>query len=450
MNNNNMLKLAKTESKKEMVLRKKKKPKNKKIIKNLTEKINKDKSKEINNYINKNISQNITDRQNICQNNKNISNNRIIPKIVKKEYMTNKNNNYIQKNNIPKPSRKIIIIKNKNNNININNNKIRLKAKSPNNLSPIHRGKKIFSLKKSLINEINLKKCDSFKNKYKNDINYSFNRALTAKKEKKESNTDDILKNVENGRIRKLFAMASDIFNLDNTATNLIKRTDLSPKMPNFYKTMYKKDNNNIFRDVFNLSNENKNYNNILSNNILGMARTKNNKNHNRINFFNRSEYNQNETNSFNSKGLKTNRSNMESVKYDIISTRKSNIFDKYKKLSGEKASASKIEDYEILVPQNYNKANVYNLRNVLGSNGLHIFNLKEEGDVIGGQKGKFKIKVRVNGQNEKDKNKIINNVSNKLLNMDVKLKKNSVDLGKKKTDITGYGWEKSIKNRLY
>jgi hypothetical protein len=29
-------------------------------------------------------------------------------------------------------------------------------------------------------------------------------------------------------------------------------------------------------------------------------------------------------------------------------------------------------------------------------------------------------------------------------------LKKNSVDLGKKKTDITGYGWEKSIKNRLY
>ena len=446
MNNNNMLKLAKTESKKEMVLRKKKKPKNKKIIKNLTEKINKDKSKEINNYINKNISQNITDRQNICQNNKNISNNRIIPKIVKKEYMTNKNNNYIQKNNIPKPSQKILIVKN-NNNI---NKIIRLKAKSPKNLSPIHRGKKIFSLKKSLTNEINLKKCDSFKNKYKNDINYSFNRALTAKKEKKESNTDDILKNVENGRIRKLFAMASDIFNLDNTATNLIKRTDLSPKMPNFYKTMYKKDNNNIFRDVFNLSNENKNYNNILSNNILGMTRTKNNKNHNRINFFNRSEYNQNETNSFNSKGLKTNRSNIESVKYDIISTRKSNIFDKYKKLSAEKATSSKVEDYEILVPKDYNKANVYNLRNVLGSNGLHIFNLKEEGDVIGGQKGKFKIKVRINGQDEKDKNKIINNVSNKLLNMDAKLKKNTADLGKKKTDITGYGWDEGIKNRLY
>ena len=450
MINNNMLKLAKTESKKEMVLKKKKKPKNKKIIQKLSEKINKDKNQDINNYINKNISQNIMDRQNIYRNNNNIPNNRIAHKVVKKEYMTNKNNNYIQKNNIPKPSPKILIVKNNNNN---NINKIiRLKAKSPKNLSPIHRGKKIFSLKKSLTNEINLKKCDSVKNKYKNDINYSFNRALTSKKEKKESNTDDILKNVENGRIRKLFAMASDIFNLDNTATNLIKRTDLSPKMPNFYKTMYKKDNNNTFRDIFNLSgtNENNNYNNILSNNILGMARTKNNKNHNKINFFNRSEYNQNETNSFNSKGLKTNRSNMESVKYDIISTRKSNIFDKYKKLSGEKATASKIEDYEILVPQNYNKANVYNLRNVLGSNGLHIFNLKEEGDVIGGQKGKFKIKVRVNGQNEKDKNKIINNISNKLLNMDVKLKKNSVDLGKKKTDITGYGWEKSIKNRLF
>ena len=80
----------------------------------------------------------------------------------------------------------------------------------------------------------------------------------------------------------------------------------------------------------------------------------------------------------------------------------------------------------------------------------MHIFNLKEEGDVIGRQKGKFKIKVRINGKDEKDKNKIINNVSNKLLNMDAKLKKNTTDLGKKKTDITGYGWDEGIKNRLY
>ena len=33
---------------------------------------------------------------------------------------------------------------------------------------------------------------------------------------------------------------------------------------------------------------------------------------------------------------------------------------------------------------------------------------------------------------------------------MDVKLKKNIIDLRKKKTDITGYGWEEEIKNGLH
>ena len=248
-----------------------------------------------------------------------------------------------------------------------------------------------------------------------------------------------MLKTVENGRIRKLFSMASDIFNLDHSATNLIKRSDLSPKYPNFYKTIYKKD-----------VNDNNKYNNILSNNILAIARTKNNKKHNRINFFKRTEYNPNETYLLNPKCLKTNRSNLESVKYYIISTRKSNIIDKYNNLSGLKASSSKVDDYEILVPKNYNKANVSHLKNVLNSNGLHIFGLKEEGDLIGGQKGKFKIKVRTNGQNEKDNNKSINKINNKLSDMDVKLKKNIIDLRKKKTDITGYGWEEEIKNGLH
>ena len=101
-------------------------------------------------------------------------------------------------------------------------------------------------------------------------------------------------------------------------------------------------------------------------------------------------------------------------------------------------------------MPKNYNKANVDHLKNVLNSNGLHIFGLKEEGDLIGGQKGKFKIKVRTNGQNEKDKDKSINKIKNKLSNMDVTLKKKIVDLRKKKTDITGYGWEEEIKNGLH
>lgn len=427
-----MLKLAKTESKKEMTLKKRKKTKKSKnnII--------------INKSLNKNINKNIMDSHNISKN-KNLSNNRITHKIVKKADMIKKPNISIQKNIIPKPNS---IFNSKNKSI------INLKAKSPRHLSPIHRKKEISSLKRNNTNENNLKKYESIKNKRKKDKNYIFNRPLTSKNDKNEENRDNILKTVENGRIRKLFSMASDIFNLDDTATNLIKRTNLSPRNDYFYKTIYKKSiNNNIFRDSLNQSEFNQNNNNkynILSNNILAIARTKNGKKHNKINFFKRNEYNPNETYSLNPKGLKTNRSNLESVKYDIITTRKSNIVDKYNNLSGLKASSSNIEDYEILVPKDYNKANVSHLKNVLNTNGLHIFGLKEEGDLIGGQKGKFIIKVRTNGQNENDKNKSINKINKKLSDMDVKLTKNIVDLRKKKTDITGYGWEEEIKNGLH
>ena len=429
-----MLKLAKTESKKEMTLKRRNKTNTSKNNIILKKKM-----------INKNVNKNIMDTYKI-PNNKNTSTNRITHKIVKKAYISNKPNISTQKNqnNIPKPNPIIFI----------NNNKImNLKAKSPKHLSPIHRNKEISSLKRNNTCDINLKrKSRSVKNKSKKG---KIKRPLTSKNSKDEENRENMLKTVENGRIRKLFSMASDIFNLDDTATNLIKRCDLSPKYSNFYKTIYKKDiNNNNFRDSLNQSglnqNNNHKYNNSLSNNILAIARKKNNKKHNRINFFKRSEYNPNETYLLHPKGLKTNRSNLESVKYDIISTRKSNIVDKYNNLSGLKASSSNVEDYEILVPKNYNTANVNHLKNVLNSNGLHIFGLKEEGDLIGGQKGKFKIKVRTNGQNEKDKDKCINKIKNKLSNMDVKLKKKIVDLRKKKTDITGYGWEEEIKNGLH
>ena len=79
----------------------------------------------------------------------------------------------------------------------------------------------------------------------------------------------------------------------------------------------------------------------------------------------------------------------------------------------------------------------------------MHIFGVKEEGDVIAGLKGKYKVKVRLNGQSERDKNKMINKASNKLMDLDIKLKRNINDCKKRKTDITGYGWDKKMKNIL-
>ena len=226
-----------------------------------------------------------------------------------------------------------------------------------------------------------------------------------------------MLKTAENGRIRKIIAMSSDIFNLNNTATNLFNKSNLSPEI------IYKKEKKN-----------NKPYD-IISNKIISMEKPKDK--FNRVNIINRSQYNKNETYSLNSKGKKTNSSNIESVKYDIISTRKSNIFDKYNNLSGVKASTSKYEDYEIIVPKDYNKSNINNYKTVFNSNGMHIFGIKEEGDIIAGQKGKYKIKVRTNGKEEKEKKKMIDKSNNKLMNMDVKFKKNIYDWRKKKTDIT-------------
>ena len=64
---------------------------------------------------------------------------------------------------------------------------------------------------------------------------------------------------------------------------------------------------------------------------------------------------------------------------------------------------------------------------------------IKEEGDIIASQKGKYKIKVRTNGQNEKEKNKMINKSNSKIKIPDVKFKKNIYDWRKKKTDLASY-----------
>lgn len=391
-----MLQFAKTESKKEMSLKKHKKMNNIPI------------------YTNKNLNMRNDFQPNFIQ-----SENQVKHKLIKKTNILNKNNNSNKK--IPKQFSGILS-KDKNN------------IYSPLSVSQNNKTKKIISLNNNCLNTIYSKKCESVRNKRKTNNNniYNFNNMLNFQKEKRSDSLENkLLKTIVNGRVRKLISMSSDIFNLNDTATNLYRRITLSPRSPNFYKIINKNDNQD------NSKNSKNNLNAFSANN-------KNKKNYikyHRINVFNRSQYNPNVTNFFNSSGKKTNRTNIESVKYDIITTKKNNLYDKYNDLSGIKASSSMVEDYEILMPKNYSKTNIQNLKNTFASNGIHFFGLKEEGDLIGGIKGMFKMKVRTNGQNEKDKNKIINKVSKKLLNYDVKLKKNIIDHGRKKTDITGYRW---------
>ena len=425
-----MLKLAKTESKKEMSLKKRKKANNKL-------------------YNNRNL----TDRSNFNPNNNSSRCSKGHQILYDKEKInkSNNHNNSISDNNINKiishKQNSVIILRNNNYNNNCNLSSNNTNNNINNNISsipisPSPKSKKVVYTKK---NYINLKKCNSVRN-IRNDrngnknINNRLNGVLDYKIDKiVETEKEKMLKRIEDGKTRKLFSMASDIFNLENTSTNLIANSKISPKTPNYLGNMQKKD----IGDLFN----NNNYYNILSNNIVGIGRPKNSTKFNRINFFNRSEYNKSDIKSINSK---VNISNIESVKYDIISTQKSNIYDKYNNLSNIKATPFKVEDYEIIIPKNYNKSNAYNLKSELNSNGLHIFGVKEEGDVIGGIKGKYKIKVRVNGQSEKDKNKMINKASNRLMDLNAKFKRNIFDWGKKKTDITGFGWDEEIKNGLY
>ena len=192
-----MLRLAKTESKKEMSLKKKKK------VKNPNEK-------------NKNLIVRI-DRNKICKN-YNSSNCPIQHKIVKKQ---NISNNSIHR----KPKQNSVIF------LRSNNDTSNLKQNVPMAKSSINKANKKYLFENDPINVENIKKCESIRDRNKNAIKYnninnSYN-ILDLEKEKGkeiENEKNKLLRTIENGRIRKLFSFASDIFNLDNTATNLFER----------------------------------------------------------------------------------------------------------------------------------------------------------------------------------------------------------------------------------
>ena len=279
---------------------------------------------------------------------------------------------------------------------------------------------------------------------------------------------EKILRTTNNSRIRKLYSMSSDIFNLEDCSTNVVENNS------NYYT---------YTETLSNLRNENKdlNYNTEESEDNIEKISFKKNKikkyntniNIKSIKHIDKPFGNKN----FNKKSLnlnkdfgnsdfvpflhrikaktKTNVSNIESVNYDIISNKENNLYDKYKKYSNKKDKALEYDNYEIIIPKNYNKLDSYKLKNLMHAQGIHFFGFREQAK-IAGDKGKFTFKIK---KNNLDTNKKINNnnknieqLSRKLYNIfSVKLKKYDEKIinKRKQTEITRDYRAEVISNHL-
>ena len=141
----------------------------------------------------------------------------------------------------------------------------------------------------------------------------------------------------------------------------------------------------------------------------------------------------------------KTNLSNISSVNYNIIRTDpNSNINDKYEKLSNIKPTPSDYENYEIIIPKNFNKINESKIKNILHSQGLHYFDFKTDADIVGGEKGKYTFNIR---KSDLEKNNNINKAIKKLEEKyNIKMKTNKIENKKRGSEITmKYGPEKVV-----
>ena len=131
----------------------------------------------------------------------------------------------------------------------------------------------------------------------------------------------------------------------------------------------------------------------------------------------------------------KTDINNLGSVNYNIINNKKSNERQTYTNLSSAKPSFENISNYEIIIPKDFNKVNEVKLKNILHCEGLHFFNFTEQGDVIGGNKGKYLFKIR-NSNIDKNFNHKIKNINLKFSKLNVKLNKVKGNYSRRKTDL--------------
>ena len=286
--------------------------------------------------------------------------------------------------------------------------------------------------------------------------NKSFYRANSNNDEKSLT----ILRTTTDHRIRSIYSRYSDIFNTDNNFANSNNKHNKASILSNKEKNIEKyniSDNSKTKIKPKKLEvNKNKNVKNCLEkefkmkNNIIKSEREKeellrkkvrekqyNKKNNIKI------ENNNNELLppmykfrlKIKNENKKTNINNLESVNYNIINNKKSNIRQEYTNLSAIKPSFEKISNYEIKIPKDFNKVNEVQLKNILNSEGLHYFHFSEEGDIISGRKGKYIFKIR-NTNNEKDYKKKIKRVNSKFKKLNVKLNKVNRNYSKKKSEL--------------
>ena len=323
---------------------------------------------------------------------------------------------------------------------------------------------------------------------------------------KKALNREDILRTTNDSRTRKIYSMASDIFNLENCSTNLVNdssffNNSINSNVNNNYNSVDNihlgNEENHVNKNIkyFNIednddnsdNNSNSNFNcnsnlniekknypprinkyglnlnsskgllekgngefsikkarSIHLNRLKSIRNDVKNKKYNRISLILNKDFSNTDFIPFlHGMNTKTNASNIESVNYDIISNKKNNLYDKYNKLSNKKASISEYDNYEIIIPKNYNKLDGQKLKNMLHAEGVHFFGFSEQAN-IGGDKGKFKFKIRKSNLNENDSNNCIKKLSKKLSStFNVKLKKTDEVNERKTTEITQkYGAE--------
>ena len=303
-----------------------------------------------------------------------------------------------------------------------------------------------------------------------NATDYKMRRSKSVFNEKfRDNKYNDILKTTRNSRVRKLFAMSSDIFNLNNTSTNVIAQKTIKPdnysrnkktihlgNESNYVHYRSNRNLNKIKRNKYiklNKSSREEEKNLISSDNQKKLMKEKletfnskvDSKQFNRSSYLLRKDYNQANNKPLFNMNRKTNLSNISSVNYNIISTDpNSNINDKYEKLSNIKPTPSDYENYEIIIPKNFNKINESKIKNILHSQGLHYFDFKTDADIVGGEKGKYTFNIR---KSDLEKNNNINKAIKKLEEKyNIKMKTNKIENKKRGSEITmKYGPEKVV-----
>ena len=301
-----------------------------------------------------------------------------------------------------------------------------------------------------------------------NNNNASFSHPLTEKKEIsmkrkmsffRESSVNDekaikILRTTRNHKLRSFLSKTSDIFNTHNTSTNSVKNDKKCEKNKNNENLNKTSDNIRKIKPISLNMGKMRNTKNFFlreltsKNNTIRSEREKEELLRKKVKekAFHKKSFAKEEKikdevlppmyeYKLKNKNRKTSINNLESVSYNIINNRNSNIRQIYSTLSSAKPDFEKVSNYEIIIPNNFKQLNEVKLKNILHSEGLHFFNFTEQGDVISGNKGKYIFKIR-NSNIEKNFKDKIKKVNSKFSKLNVKLKKVDDNHSRKKTDL--------------